>query len=81
MTTHEIKMGTPFQVQSRIPLLHRSSFAKYRPGIMIRYQMSKLGWERQEEGIRMLKANGSQVQIGQAGNRHKFAKVTRRTLH
>jgi hypothetical protein len=32
--------------------------------------MSRLGWERQEEGISMLKAHGSQVQIGQAGNRH-----------
>jgi hypothetical protein len=35
--------------------------------------MSRLGWERtEEEGIRMLKAHGSQVQIGQAGNRNKI---------
>jgi len=35
--------------------------------------MSRFGRERQkEEGIKMSKAHGSQVQIGQAGNRHKI---------
>jgi hypothetical protein len=33
--------------------------------------MSRLGRERQkEDGIRMLEVHGSQVQIGQPGNRH-----------
>jgi selenocysteine-specific translation elongation factor len=33
--------------------------------------MSRIVWETQkEEGIRMLKTQGNQVQKGQAGNRH-----------